>query len=842
MRTYRLVASAILAATFGCTQGPSLGKTEAALGNGPPSPPQHAHVSASPAVGDPGDPVNINGSGFAANSTVDITLGPAQVAGNVPTTSKGAFSARVTVPGGIPVGSTTIVAIDAYGNDASTHFVVVSDTPAIALTPSSGQRSSSASVSGASFAANETVSLFWDGIQLATRTANSTGHFGATFAVPSQAAAGAHTVLAQGATGDHASATFTVVVPTIQVNPSSAPRYATVQVSGSSFTPSASFVNIFLCNQFVGTTGVASDGTFSTSVLIPGTAGPGACTVEASDSAGDVAISSFTVRSSSITVSPAAAARYATVTVSGSGFQYNGTAYITLCGQFVGIGAVAGDGTFSSSVVIPGTVGPGACTLLAYDTVGDSASIDFTVLPSSIAVTPAAATLYATVTVSGAGFQYNSTANVFLCGQFNGVATVGGDGTFVTSIPVPGNLTPGACTLSVSDSVGDAASTDFTILPSSITVSPAEAPTYARVTVSGAGFQYNGTAYIKLCDQFVGIGAVAGDGTFSSSVAIPGTIAPGDCTLLAYDTAGDSATTTFKVLPSSIAVSPGAAPHYASVTVSGAGFQYNSLANIFLCGQFDGVAAVGGDGTFVTSIPVPGNLTVGQCTLSVSDSVGDVASTPFTVLAPSIAVSPATAPRYATVTVSGAGFQYNALAFINLCGQFDGVATVGGDGTFVTSVPIPGTIAPGDCTLLAYDSVGDSATLSFTVLPPTLVLSSTTGPAGSTVTVTGSGFMPNAQVGINLDANSVAQLVADGSGGFTLSVTIPSTAAPGDHQLVATDTSFNTASATFTIPCPTGERLCGSTCTPPTDRNNCGACGNVCQGGWVCNGAFCVPT
>jgi hypothetical protein len=844
--TIAFAALTVLAAAFGCTQGPnhpsSVGSIEEVLGNGPP-PVQHAHVAAAPAVADPGDPVTISGTGFAVSSTVDITLGPAQVAASIPTTSKGSFSVRITVPGSIPAGSTTIVAIDAYGTDASTHFLITSDAPAIALSPTSGRPGSAFSVSGANFAASETVSIFWDGTLLATRTANSTGHFGATPTVPGQAAAGAHTVLAQGATGDGASATFTVVVPTIQVSPSSAPRYATVQVSGSSFTPAPGlFVNIFLCGQFVGTSGVASDGTFSTSVQIPGTAGPGDCTMQASDSAGDVVNISFTVLPSSITVSPAAAARYAMVTVSGSGFQYNGTAYIKLCDQFVGIGVVAGDGTFVSSVPIPGTVGPGDCTMLAYDTAGDSASTSFTVLPSSIAVSPAAAPHYATVTLRGAGFQYNSLANIFLCDQFNGVASVGSDGTFVASVLVTGNLTPGTCTLSVSDSANDSASTSFTVLPSSIAVSPAAAARYASVTVSGAGFQYNGTAYIKLCDQFVGIGVVGGDGTFVSSVPIPGNLAPGDCTLVAYDTVGDAASTRFTILPSSIAVSPAAAPHYATVTLRGAGFQYNSLANIFLCDQFNGVASVGSDGTFVASVLVTGNLTPGTCTLSVSDSVSDTASTSFTVLASSIAVSPAAAPRYTSVTVSGAGFQYNSIANIFLCGQFDGVAGVGSDGTFVTSVPIPGSIAPGDCPLSASDSVGDYATVSLTVLPPTIVLSSTSGPAGTTVTVTGTGFMPNAQVGINFDASSLAQLVADGTGGFSLSVTIPSTAGPGVHQLVATDTSSNTASATFTIPCPTGQTLCGSTCTTLTNRDNCGACGNVCPGGWMCNGAFCIPT
>lgn len=61
---------------------------------------------------------------------------------------------------------------------------------------------------------------------------------------------------------------------------------------------------------------------------------------------------------------------------------------------------------------------------------------------------------------------------------------------------------------------------------------------------------------------------------------------------------------------------------------------------------------------------------------------------------------------------------------------------------------------------------------------PRLTISPTSAREGEQVTVTGSRFWANEMVDIRLDVAIVAQVQADGSGGFSAVITVPSSAAP----------------------------------------------------------------
>ena len=72
----------------------------------------------------------------------------------------------------------------------------------------------------------------------------------------------------------------------------------------------------------------------------------------------------------------------------------------------------------------------------------------------------------------------------------------------------------------------------------------------------------------------------------------------------------------------------------------------------------------------------------------------------------------------------------------------------------------------------------------------TISISPTSGPSGTNVTVTGSGFPPNTTVGIIFDGNRfLSDVTATNAGSFTKSVTIPSDVSVGGHTLVANDGS-----------------------------------------------------
>jgi hypothetical protein len=77
---------------------------------------------------------------------------------------------------------------------------------------------------------------------------------------------------------------------------------------------------------------------------------------------------------------------------------------------------------------------------------------------------------------------------------------------------------------------------------------------------------------------------------------------------------------------------------------------------------------------------------------------------------------------------------------------------------------------------------------------------SSTGPGGS-LTVSGSHFVPGGSITIVLHSTPVtlATTTADPTGSFSVSVTIPSDTVPGAHEIIASDTSGDSASTDLTV-------------------------------------------
>src|SRR5207245_8619241 len=89
-------------------------------------------------------------------------------------------------------------------------------------------------------------------------------------------------------------------------------------------------------------------------------------------------------------------------------------------------------------------------------------------------------------------------------------------------------------------------------------------------------------------------------------------------------------------------------------------------------------------------------------------------------------------------------------------------------------------------------------------------LNPSSGPAGTTVTVTGINFKGNTAITTTYDGVAIttnpATVTSTSTGGFTESITIPSTSTAGSHTVSAKSSGSNLASATFTVttaPLPT---------------------------------------
>jgi hypothetical protein len=134
--------------------------------------------------------------------------------------------------------------------------------------------------------------------------------------------------------------------------------------------------------------------------------------------------------------------------------------------------------------------------------------------------------------------------------------------------------------------------------------------------------------------------------------------------------------------------------------------------------------------------------------------------------------------------------------------QFNGVqidtgqADTNGSVSFQFMVP---NLANGQYPVVATGQTRGMASATFTISGQTLTLSTQQGPPGASIVATGTGFKPGETVLVHFNGAQVDSQVADTTGSFKSTFTIP-TIANGQYQVdAAGQSSGDTASAQFTI-------------------------------------------
>jgi len=116
-----------------------------------------------------------------------------------------------------------------------------------------------------------------------------------------------------------------------------------------------------------------------------------------------------------------------------------------------------------------------------------------------------------------------------------------------------------------------------------------------------------------------------------------------------------------------------------------------------------------------------------------------------------------------------------------------GIAEANRDGYYEIWVTIPEAFC-GAHDITAWDNAtGNSAGTKFTV-KSLITLNPSSGPVGTEVTVTGTGFKPNVQIDITYDGKKVASTMTNDVGSFIVTFTVPESEY-GSHYVEATDRS-----------------------------------------------------
>ncbi len=246
------------------------------------------------------------------------------------------------------------------------------------------------------------------------------------------------------------------------------------------------------------------------------------------------------------------------------------------------------------------------------------------------------------------------------------------------------------------------------------------------------------------------------------------------------------------------------------------------------CGTitFNGTAYTNGQSATVTPSPTPysyswlackaysfSNATFGGAIHVVSQGEMVVSANGTFVVnyhqsAPLITVTAGQGPVGAAVTVAGTDFSPSSTVGL----MFDGVTTticaigsllVGGTGSFSCTFTVPNGTS--GTSVVATDVGGQTATGTFSVTIPAITVGPRQGPAGATVTTSGTGFSVSSAVGLvfggeTITSCAVGSLIVSGTGSFSCTFTVPN--GTSGAAVVATDVGGRTATGTFSVTIP----------------------------------------
>jgi len=500
---------------------------------------------------------------------------------------------------------------------------------------------------------------------------------------------------------------------------------------------------------------------------------------------------------------PTTAARGATVTVTGGGFNktcddckirlspQNGTAPTTGAGgvAFNGSGTINADGEFEGTIVLGSGTKVGGYVWITdkngYDVVS---STSFT---QKAGATPRSTTSKpgSTVTIDLVDFTADATmtaANTDIAGvalstysdnnTLTGVTTIPGTGSTTSLAPfkfkVPSSIGVGTHKVNIDDGT-KTANFDLTVSLLAVNVTPSTAVPGQAITLSGDGYTKSGT--------------IAADALTMKAGTVATTASVNSAAITIDNTGSWSYTTIFPILEAT----------------SGSG-----VSNTIVFTATDSGSLVGeSDSSFarttksVTLSPTtvnPGeSLTVTVAGFTVDSDTTDTDSAEFTVTL-------GTATTGTGITLTGTS-------------SFP----IGSDGTGVGTVTIPATVTAVDHYVKVIDNAatvgGSTATdnnskiVKITVPKGVVTVDPVSAPTGSSVTLTGTNFPPATTASAltigGANAMPAAGILTDADGGFTVLVEVPAAAAGGSlspgTQIISAKVGEITGSTTdFSTPNP----------------------------------------
>ena len=377
----------------------------------------------------------------------------------------------------------------------------------------------------------------------------------------------------------------------------------------------------------------------------------------------------------------------------------------------------------------------------------------------AVALSLGSGTPYTLVALSGFGFIYFDTIGVgnitFAGSPWNTeIIQVDSCGNWNASMRVPANAVIGPNAVVVKSTGGTVVFTAFTVTSPPITLSPSSGPPYTLATITGSSFvpldtipiggiKFDGAPWNTV------VIPIDGSGSWSTSLRVPQTaVCCGGKAVSVTTTAGTVSVATFTITSPVITITPSSGPIGTNVivcvtnmtpdgTVPVGGITFGGLP------WSSSTTAIDGTGRMCSLFLTVPATSVGLHPVVVNDG-HLIATTNFKVTQPTISVTPASAYKGDTITVTGSGWPQHTPGSVNITFAGSAITTASPDGNGAFGVQFTVPLTAGAVNLVgAFDILGNAAvTKTVTLKSPVLTLNPTSGLPGNSTTLSGVGFQP----------------------------------------------------------------------------------------------------
>ena len=734
----------------------------------------------SPAAGQVGSHVQINGSGFGATRDTSV------VNFNGSTTATIVSWSDTQITAVVPSVNSSSVNVTVGGIISNSATFTVGSIIVNSVSPSAGPVGTQVTVSGAGFGTTQ-GSISFNNTAATAITSWSDSQIVAT--VPSGATTGAVKVVSGGISSNTSVSYAVGTVLVSGVSPSSGLPGSQVQISGSGFGTTQGLSSVTI-NGYSAT--VTSWSATQITVNAPNVATAGGVKVTVGGIASNTDVQFAILAPAVSSISPTEGIAGTQVQINGRNFGSNNGGSSTVAFNGVSAAIISWSDSLIQATV-PSTARAGAVTVTVSSVISNN-NIYFTVPAQQVtAVSPSSASVGDQVTITGTGFQ-SSPGSV----QFypSNVASIGTWSDTQILATVPAGATTGPVNVLVN---GWGSNQDVVLtMPNPVvtSISPSSGAVGTQVQINGSGFgapQPTSTITFNA--------AVASVVSWSDTqiiATVPSAAKSGPVFVIEGGVTGNKSVDFTVPAPHISSISPTNGPVGTPVTIDGTGFQatngtssvsfYHGLPPTITSWSDTQIVATVSNGTVTGPLEVLVN--------GVASNQDVVFETPSPVVD---SIVPSSGPVGTQVTITGSGFgpsQGSSTVSFN-----NAIPTVvsWSDTQIVATIPSTATTAP---VKISVGGVNSNANIYFTVPAPQIVnLFPASGAVGTQVTITGSGFQSTqGSSSLTFYHEGVAPTIVSWSD-TQIVANVPGGALTGP-VLVTVNGELSNQSTQFTMPAP----------------------------------------